>query len=163
LKPPLYKFSVSGGSSECSELKTFTRRTRIADVLGKLVLAFIVLPLVDLYVLFLVAGRIGVLETIALVVVTGVVGGALAKMQGAQTVSRLQYKMARGESPSAELADGALILVGAALLVTPGLITDGIGFALLLPFVRPHVRSVLRAYFERKVRSGDVVVETRME
>lgn len=163
MNPPLYKFSVSGGPPEGSELKPFMRRTRIGAVLGKLVLAFIVLPLVDLYVLFLVAGRIGVLETVALVIVTGVVGGALAKTQGAQTVRRLQYKMARGESPSSELADGALILVGAALLVTPGLITDGIGFALLLPFVRPHVRSVLRAYFERKVRSGDIVVETRTE
>ena len=126
-------------------------------------LAFIVLPLVDLYVLFVVAGRIGVLETVALVVVTGIVGGALAKMQGAQTIRRLQHKMARGESPSAELADGALILVGAALLVTPGLITDGIGFALLLPFVRPYIRSLLSSYFERKVQRGDIVVETRME
>ena len=126
-------------------------------------MAFIVLPLVDLYVLFVVAGYIGVIETVALVIVTGIVGGALAKTQGAQTVRRLQYKMSRGESPSAELADGALILVGAALLVTPGLITDGIGFALLLPFVRPYVRSLLSSYFERKVQSGDIVVETRME
>ena len=132
-------------------------------MLGKLLLAFIVLPLVDLYVLFVVAGYIGVVETVALVIVTGIVGGALAKTQGAQTVRRLQYKMSRGESPSAELADGALILVGAALLVTPGLITDGIGFALLLPFVRPYVRSLLSSYFERKVQSGDIVVETRME
>ena len=132
-------------------------------MLGKLLLAFIVLPLVDLYVLFVVAGYIGVIETVALVIVTGIVGGALAKTQGAQTVRRLQYKMSRGESPSAELADGALILVGAALLVTPGLITDGIGFALLLPFVRPYVRSLLSSYFERKVQSGDIVVETRME
>ena len=132
-------------------------------MLGKILLAFVVVPLVDLYVLFLVAGRIGGLETVALVILTGIVGGALAKMQGMQTVRRLQYKAARGESPSSELADGALILFGAALLLTPGLITDAVGFALLLPFVRPYVRSVLSSYFAKKVRSGDVVVEMRTE
>ncbi|MDZ7688435.1 MAG: FxsA family protein [Halobacteriales archaeon] len=132
-------------------------------MLGKILVAFVVVPLVDLYVLFLVAGRIGGLETVALVIITGIVGGTLAKMQGAQTLRRLQYRASRGESPSSELVDGALILVGAALLVTPGLITDGIGFALLLPFVRPHVRSLLSSYFAKKVRSGDVVVEMRTE
>lgn len=152
-----------GRATVTRELKTFTRRPRIATVLGKLVLAFVVVPLVDLYVLLLVAGRIGGLETFALVILTGIVGGALAKSQGAQTVRRLQYRASRGESPSSELADGALILVGAALLVTPGLITDAVGFALLLPFVRPHVRSVLSSYFAKKVRSGDVVVEMRTE
>ncbi len=132
-------------------------------MLGKLLVAFVVVPLVDLYVLFLVAGRIGVLETVALVIVTGIVGGVLAKMQGAQTIRRLQYRAARGESPSAELADGALILFGAALLLTPGLITDAVGFALLLPFVRPYVRSALSSYLSKKVRRGDVVVEMRTE
>jgi len=128
-------------------------------MLGKILIAFIALPLVDLYVLLLVAGRIGFLETVALVIATGVAGGALAKIQGVQTVRRLQYRMASGESPSAELADGALILFGAALLITPGLITDGIGFALLLPFVRPYIRSGLSSYLSEKVQRGDVVIE----
>lgn len=132
-------------------------------MLGKILLAFILLPLVDMYVLFLVAGRIGVLETVAVVVVTGIVGGLLARVQGIQTVRRLQYKMGRGESPSSELADGALILFGAALLVTPGLITDAIGFALLLPFIRPYIRSSLSSYLSDKVQRGDVVVEVESE
>lgn len=132
-------------------------------MLGKIVLIFVVVPLVDLYVLFLVAGRIGGLETVALVILTGVVGGALAKVQGIQTVRRLQHKMALGESPSSELADGALILFGAALLLTPGLITDGVGFALLLPFVRPRIRSVLSSYLSKKVSRGDMVVEVQTE
>jgi UPF0716 protein FxsA len=128
-------------------------------MLGKVVLAFVLVPLVDLYVLFLVAGRIGGLETVALVVVTGIIGGSLAKIQGVQTVRRLQYKAARGESPSSELADGALILFGGALLLTPGLITDGVGFALLLPFVRPRIRSALSSYFGTVVKKDSVVVE----
>jgi UPF0716 protein FxsA len=130
-------------------------------VLGKVLLAFIVVPLVDLYVLFVVAGRIGGLETVALVVLTGVLGGTLAKTQGAQTVRRLQYRAAKGESPSRELADGALILFGGALLLTPGLITDAVGFALLLPFVRPHVRSALASRLGDAVRRDSVVVEVK--
>jgi UPF0716 protein FxsA len=128
-------------------------------VLGKLLLAFVLVPLVDLYVLLLVAGRIGGLQTLGLVVLTGVVGGTLAKVQGVQTVRRLQHRTAKGESPSRELADGALILFGGALLLTPGLITDGIGFALLLPFVRPRIRSVLSSYLGDAVRRDAVVVE----
>jgi UPF0716 protein FxsA len=128
-------------------------------MLGKVVLAFVLVPLVDLYVLFVVAERIGGLETVALVVVTGIIGGSLAKIQGVQTVRRLQYKAARGESPSSELADGALILFGGALLLTPGLITDGVGFALLLPFVRPRIRSALSSYFGSVVKKDSVVVE----
>ncbi|MCX2817917.1 FxsA family protein [Haladaptatus sp. F3-133] len=128
-------------------------------MLGKLLLAFVLVPLVDLYVLLLVAGRIGGLQTLGLVVLTGVVGGTLAKVQGVQTVRRLQHRTAKGESPSRELADGALILFGGALLLTPGLITDGIGFALLLPFVRPRIRSVLSSYLGDAVRRDAVVVE----
>lgn len=147
-----------------SELKTIYAMTAYTVwMLGKILLVFVLLPLVDLYVLFVVAGRIGGLETVALVILTGIIGGALAKVQGVQTVRRLQHKMALGESPSSELADGALILFGAALLLTPGLITDGIGFALLLPFVRPYIRSALSSYLSKRVRNGDVVVEVGTE
>jgi len=128
-------------------------------VLGKLLLAFVLVPLVDLYVLFVVADRIGGLETVALVVLTGVVGGTLAKVQGVQTLRRLRYRAARGESPSRELADGALILFGGALLLTPGLMTDAVGFALLLPFVRPRIRSALSSYLGDAFRRDAVVVE----
>jgi UPF0716 protein FxsA len=128
-------------------------------VLGKLLLAFVLVPLVDLYVLFVVADRIGGLETVALVVLTGVIGGTLAKIQGVQTMRRLRYRAVRGEPPSRELADGALILFGGALLLTPGLMTDGVGFALLLPFVRPRIRSALSSYLGDAFRRDGVVVE----
>lgn len=128
-------------------------------MLGKLLLAFVVIPLIDLYLLLQIAGWIGALQTVALVVVTGIAGGLLARMQGVQTLRRLQYRLNTGESPSSELADGALILVGAALLVTPGVLTDAVGFLLLLPFTRPVVRRWLRRYLEGKVRSGEVDFE----
>ncbi len=120
-------------------------------MLGKLFLAFVVLPLADLYLLVKVAGRIGLLETVALVVVTGVVGGLVARLQGLNTLRKIQIKLAKRQSPSDELADGALILVGGALLVTPGLITDLLGFLLLLPFTRPFVRRMLQRYLRGRV------------
>ncbi|MFW5929485.1 MAG: FxsA family protein [Halobacteriota archaeon] len=120
-------------------------------MLGKLVLAFVLLPFVDLYLLLVIAGWIGVWETLALVVVTGVVGGLLARQQGVQTLRRLRYRLGRGESPSNELVDGALIVFGAALLVTPGVLTDVIGFLLLVPPSRVAVRGLLRSRLEGRV------------
>lgn len=130
-------------------------------MIGKLVVLFILLPLIDLYLLLQIAAWIGVLETIALVVVTGIAGGILARRQGVQTMRRLQYRLERGEQPSRELADGALILLGAALLVTPGVVTDAMGFLLLLPITRPHIRGWLKRYLAGKVRAGQVDVEVR--
>lgn len=120
-------------------------------MIGKLFLAFVALPLLDLYLLVKVAGRLGLLETVALVVVTGVVGGFVARLQGLNTLRKAQMRLARRQSPSDEVADGALILVGGALLVTPGLLTDGLGFLLLLPFTRPFVRRWLQRYLRGRV------------
>lgn len=125
-------------------------------MLGKLFLLFVVLPLLELYLLLQLASYIGVLETVAVVVVTGVVGGFVARLQGLNAVRRIQWKLARRQSPSDEITDGALILVGGALLVTPGLITDAIGFFLLLPFTRP----VARRYVQRRFRERVDVVRS---
>lgn len=130
-------------------------------MIGKLVVLFILLPLIDLYLLLQIAAWIGVLETVALVIVTGIAGGILARRQGVQTVRRVQYRLERGEQPSRELADGALILIGAALLVTPGVVTDAAGFLLLLPLTRPHVREWLKQYLAGKVQAGQIDVEFR--
>lgn len=129
-------------------------------MIGKLIFAFIIVPLVDLFILLQLASIIGALETFAIVVVTGIVGGYLAKTQGFQTIRRLQYRINQGESPSQEMADGALILVGAALLVTPGLLTDTAGFILLLPYTRPYVRRILTSYFKKKAEKGRITIET---
>lgn len=132
-------------------------------MIGKLLLAFVLLPLLDLYLLLELAERIGALETIGIVILTGIVGGFLARTQGTQTIRRIQYRLQNGESPSREMADGALILVGAALLVTPGLLTDGIGFLLLLPVTRPLVRRLVISYLKKKAKSERVVVEANFE
>ena len=99
-------------------------------------LLFLLVPLAEIWLLIEVGGWIGALPTVALVVLTAVIGAALARFQGLATLQRLQAAMARGEAPAVEMLEGVLLLVGALLLLTPGFLTDGIGFACLLPFTR---------------------------
>ncbi|XGI83400.1 FxsA family protein [Halorutilales archaeon Cl-col2-1] len=129
-------------------------------MLGRLLLVFTVIPFVDLLLLLRIADVIGPVETLGVVILTGVVGAYLARSQGVQTVRRIQHRLQQGASPSDELTDGALIIAGAALLATPGLITDGVGFVFLLPFTRPPLRRVVQSYFRRKAQQGYVHVET---
>ena len=99
-------------------------------------LLFLLVPLVEIYFLIVVGGWIGALPTVALVVLTAVIGAALARHQGLATLRRLQANMERGEAPALELVEGALLLIGALLLLTPGFFTDAVGFACLLPPTR---------------------------
>jgi UPF0716 protein FxsA len=101
-----------------------------------LLLLFLLVPLLEIYLLIVVGGMIGALPTVALVVLTAVVGAALARHQGLATLQRLQETLARGEAPAFEMLEGALLLVGALLLLTPGFFTDALGFVCLLPPTR---------------------------
>jgi UPF0716 protein FxsA len=101
-----------------------------------LLLLFLLVPLIEIYVMIKVGGIIGALPTVLLVVLTAVVGAALARLQGLATLQRLQATLARGETPAIEMFEGVLLLVGALLLLTPGFITDLLGFACLIPFTR---------------------------
>ena len=109
-----------------------------------LLLLFIVVPLIELYVMVQVGQEIGALSTIALVVVISVVGVWLAKTQGLSVWRRTRQQLSAGTVPAAELLDGFLILVAGVLLLTPGFITDILGIALLLPPSRALVRGLLR-------------------
>ena len=125
-------------------------------MIGKILFLFIVVPLLDIVVLLEVAERIGFLQTVGIVILTGVVGGFLARVQGLMTLRKLQARMATGETPSKELADGALIFAGGVLLLTPGLITDSLGFLLLIPVTRPLIRKVVVGHLRKKAESGTV-------
>jgi UPF0716 protein FxsA len=98
-----------------------------------LLLLFLLVPMLEIYLLIVVGGIIGALPTVMLVVLTAVIGAALARHQGLATLQRLQAAMARGEAPAIEILEGVLLLVGALLLLTPGFFTDALGFACLLP------------------------------
>ncbi|NCF82513.1 MAG: FxsA family protein, partial [Proteobacteria bacterium] len=92
-----------------------------------LLLLFFTVPLVEIYVLLEVGGAIGVLPTIAMVVLTAVIGAGLIRAQGLATLGRVQQQLERGELPAVGIIEAALLLVAGALLLTPGFVTDTIG------------------------------------
>ncbi len=121
----------------------------------RLLLLFTVVPLIELYLLITIGGVIGVVPTIAIVIGTGVLGAWLARWQGLAVLRRISEEMAAGRLPTDALIDGLLILVAAAVLLTPGLLTDSLGFVLLVPASRAAVRKVVAAAIARKVQVAD--------
>jgi UPF0716 protein FxsA len=112
---------------------------------------------VELWVLILLNRRMGLGPTLAILLTTGLVGFWLAKWQGWRTVQRIQRELATGQVPSAAVMDGVLILVAGLLLVTPGFITDVVGFLLLLPPTRYVVRRLLLRWCRRHLLHHVVV------
>ena len=104
-----------------------------------LLVLFIILPIAEMAVLIKVGTLIGVLPTIGLVVLTAVMGVSLMRVQGLATLARVQEKLQRGELPETELLEGVMLLIGGALLLTPGFITDTMGFICLIPGLRQPI------------------------
>lgn len=100
------------------------------------VFLFIVLPILEMVVLIKVGTIIGALSTVGLVLLTAVIGAALLKQQGLATLTRANQRLNSGELPAKEVAEGLILAVGGALLLTPGFITDTIGFLCLIPGTR---------------------------
>ena len=123
-----------------------------------LALLFVVIPLTELFILLRLGQSIGLLPTVALVLGTGVAGAALARAEGLRTLRAMQREMVQGRMPGREILDGISMLVGGALLLTPGLITDGVGLALLFSPTRRAAQTLARRWLERQVRSGTVLV-----
>lgn len=121
---------------------------RVAAVLA---LLFFVVPVLELAVIIQVGAAIGVLNTIALLILSGVLGGWLMKREGLGVVRRIQRATAEGRVPGSELVDAFLILLGGALMLAPGFLTDLLGLSLMLPPVRAVVRRVLRRRFEARI------------
>ena len=120
----------------------------------RLLLLFTIVPLIELYLLITIGGVIGVVPTIAIVIGTGVLGAWLARWQGLTVLRRISDEMAAGRLPTDALIDGLLILVAAAVLLTPGLLTDTLGFVLLVPASRALVRKVVAAAIARRVQDA---------
>jgi UPF0716 protein FxsA len=114
-----------------------------------LFVALLVVPIAELWVIVRVADRLGVASTLALLVLVSIAGAWLLKQQGVATWRRLQRTLGAGHMPTEEVSDGALILLGGALLLTPGFLTDLVGLALLLPPTRAIVKRVARRRFGR--------------
>ena len=125
-------------------------------MLFKLGLLFILIPLVELAILVFLGTIIGFWYTILIIITTGFLGAFMARRQGIKTLSRIRSSLEQGIVPSNELFHGALIVVGGLLLLTPGLITDITGFALLLPQTRRIIGKAIVRQIRRKIQSGQI-------
>jgi len=121
-----------------------------------LMAAFILVPILELGLLLEVGRILGPLRTVLLVVFTGFVGAVTARSQGFHVVTELRKDIAMGRTPAPRLFDGVAILVAGVFLVTPGLITDAVGFLLLVPAVRAWLRRWALARIERGISSGTI-------
>lgn len=115
---------------------------------------FVLVPLLELALLIQVGQWVGVLPTVLLVAGTGLVGAWLARSQGIQALARVQSEMERGAMPGQALMDGAAILVGGAFLMTPGVVTDVLGFALLVPVTRGWMKRWATKRLKRNMEQG---------
>ena len=116
-----------------------------------LLLLFIGLPIAELYVIIQVGELIGLLPTLAILILDGFVGAALARSQGRAAWARFNRALAKRRPPAAETFDGAMIIVGGAFLLAPGFITDAIGLMLLLPPTRALLRGAVARMARRRV------------
>lgn len=119
-----------------------------------LVVLFLVVPIAELAVIVQVSDGIGLGNTLGLLILVSVVGAWLVKREGLGAWRRVQQQVNAGRVPATEMVDGVMILLGGALLLTPGFLTDAVGLALLLPPVRAVIRRVLR----RRITSWVTVV-----
>ena len=121
-----------------------------------LLVLMLVVPILELWVIVQVAGEIGALNTIGVLILISIAGAWLLKREGMAAWRRLQASLASGRMPTNEVADGALILLGGALLLTPGFISDLVGVVMLLPPSRAAVKRGLRRAASRWIerRSG---------
>ena len=117
----------------------------------KLFLLFTLVSILELAVIIEVGSRLGVMVTILLILFTAIFGAYFAQTQGWQILIRLQTELNAGQLPSNTLIEGLLILIGGVLLLTPGFITDTLGFLLILPPTRKRFREKLKAYFRNRL------------
>ncbi len=120
-------------------------------MLLKLFALFIITPVVEMAILIELGKRIGTLQTIGIIVLTGIIGASLAKSQGLRIVRNIKQSVNNGEMPHNQLIEGVLILMGGALLITPGILTDTAGFVLVIPWTRRLIRERLKKHFMGRI------------
>ncbi|BCR04750.1 membrane protein FxsA [Desulfuromonas versatilis] len=124
----------------------------------RLLLVFTIVPLTELYVLIKVGGLIGLPSTMGLILLTGIAGAYLARTQGFDLLRSIQAELAAGRIPAEQLLDGAMVLAGGILLLTPGFCTDLFGFILLAPPSRRLFKRVLKVWLQRLMDQGTISI-----
>ena len=120
----------------------------------KLFLMFSLVPVIELYILMKVGSYLGIIPTMALILLTGAWGAWLAKAQGLQVLAEINRAGHEGRVPAPELIQGLMILIGAITLLTPGIVTDLIGLSFLFPISRQFYLRIIGEYLAQKIRSG---------
>lgn len=127
-------------------------------MLGRLFVFFTLVPLIELYLLIKLGNYLGAEFTILLILITGGVGALMARAQGFRVLFQIRERLHEGLLPADEVLAGALIVAGGLLLVTPGLLTDAVGLALLFPFVRSRVAEWVKDFLRRKIEEGRIQI-----
>ncbi len=121
----------------------------------KLLILFVIVPVTELYILIEVGKKIGSLTTIGIIILTGIIGAYLVKSQGFMILRKIQNDLNEGIMPGDSLIQGAIILAGGILLLTPGFVTDIIGFIFLIPASRRVVKKYLLKWLKGKIKEGN--------
>ncbi len=132
-------------------------------MLAKLLLLFTLVPLLELALLLEIGRRIGTGDTLVLILATGVVGALVARRQGVAVLRRIQTELIGGQLPGPTMVEGVIILLAGALLITPGILTDIVGFLCLVPATRRVIRALLWRAFTRALQRGRASVEVRVD
>jgi UPF0716 protein FxsA len=123
-----------------------------------LILLLIIIPAAEIGIFVLAGNKIGILPTVALIILSGIIGAYLAKQQGLETIRKVQRELGYGRIPGDALLDGVCILVGGAFLLTPGFITDTAGFLLLAPPTRVFFKKLLVQLFQKWINKGKITI-----
>lgn len=126
-----------------------------------LLLLIIIVPALEIAVIILSGNTIGIWPTIALIILTGILGAWLAKREGLQAIRVAQLQTSQGQVPSSVMLDGICILIGGVVLLTPGFITDAIGFFLLIPQTRGIAKAFLLKIFNKMIKNGNFIIMSR--
>ena len=122
---------------------------------NKLLILFVIVPVTELYILIEVGKKIGSLTTIGIIILTGIIGAYLVKGQGFMILKKIQSDLNEGIIPGDSLIQGAIILAGGIFLLTPGFVTDIIGFIFLIPASRRVVKKYLLKWLKGKIKEGN--------
>ncbi len=122
----------------------------------KLLILFVIIPVTELYILIEVGKRIGSLTTISIIIFTGILGAYLVKNQGFMILKKIQNDLNDGIMPGDSLIQGVIILAGGILLLTPGFVTDTVGFIFLIPASRNVIKKYLLKWLKGKIEKGNV-------
>ena len=130
-------------------------------MLFRVFLIFSIVPIIEIWLLIKVGRVIGPLPTVTTLLIISMVGAWLARSQGVRIIVAIRDELTAGRVPAAHILDGAFILAGGILLLTPGFFTDFIGLFFLIPFSRAILKRGLKTWLERRFLQGGIVIQHR--